>query len=288
MSVIAAIVSVFWQSLLWSRFLPYRDSAYHGEARPAGQRSYLKEQTMAGLQLSAFAQPRGYTYSARPSEEAADLFAVLKANIVAVPGESGARNSEFSHLITGTWKGRDSRYFCHTHTKMSVTTGTVRSNSPGMGPSSIDGMEFSTTCCLQMHLRDTRGLPDLWVKKHTPLDFAYRLIGLRKAELQDPEMNRTFRAFCLDRHAIAPLLQSGLSAHLESLGPSEVLQFHDDYLLLTSRSAEGTAWIEKKLGLLSRLSDLVEHQGITPASIFFTLPPAGGERRGDGTRPRYS
>jgi hypothetical protein len=208
--------------------------------------------------FSAFAQQRGYAYSARPSEEATDLFAVLKANIVAVIGESGARSSEFSHLVSGTWKGRDFRYFCHTHRKMSVTTGTMHSNSPGMGVSSIDSMESSTTCCLQMHLRDSRGLPDLWVKKHTPLDFAYRLTGLRQAELQDPEMNHTFRVFCLDRHAIAPFLRSELLACLERLGSSEFLQIHDDYLLLTSRLAEGTAWIEEKLDLLSHLSGLIE------------------------------
>ena len=109
-----------------------------------------------------------------------------------------------------------------------------------------------------MHLRDSRGLPDLWVKKHTPLDFAYRLTGLRMAKLPDPEMNRTFRVFCLDPHATAPSLLNELLACLERLDPSEFLQFHDDYLLLTSRSAEGTAWIEEKLGLLSRLSDLIE------------------------------
>jgi hypothetical protein len=208
--------------------------------------------------FSAFAQQRGYTYSARPSKEAADLLAVLKTNIIAVIGESGARSSEFSHLVTGTWKGRDFRYFYHTHMKMSVTTGTMHSNSPGMGLSSIDSMESSTTCCLQMHLRDSRGLPDLWVKKHTPLDFAYRLTGLRQAELQDPEMNRTFRVFCLDRQAIAPFLRSDLLACIERLDPSEFLQFHDDYLLLTSRSAEGTAWIEEKLDLLSQLGELIE------------------------------
>ena len=208
--------------------------------------------------FSAFARLRGYTYSARPSREAADLFAVVKANIVTVIGESSTRRLELSHLVTGSWKGRDFRSFCCTSVRMSMTTGTVLSHSTGTGFSSIDRRETSTTCCLQMRLRVSRGIPDLWVKKHTPLDSAYRLTGLQKVELQDPEMNRTYRVFCLDPHVIAPSLLNQLLASLERLDPPEFLQFHDDYLLLTSRAARGTAWIEEKLDLLSRVSDLIE------------------------------
>jgi hypothetical protein len=183
--------------------------------------------------FSAFAQMRGCTYSAHPSVEAADLSAVVKANIVTITGESSTRRVKFSHLVTGSWKGRDFRFFCCTSVNMSMTTGTMHSHSSGTGFSSVDSREASITCCLQLHLRDSRGIPDLWVKKHTPLDSVYRLTGLQKTELQDPGMNRTFRVFCLDPHAVEPSL-------------------------LTSRSAEGTAWIEEKLALLSRVSDLIE------------------------------
>jgi hypothetical protein len=215
--------------------------------------------------FAEFAGPRGYTYVARPSEKAADLFAVLKANIVAVIGETAAKSSELSDLITGTWKGRDFRYFCHTHMTMSVTTGSANMNSPGMSASSIDSMDSSTTCCLQMQLRDSHGHPDLWVKKHTPLDFAYRLTGLQQAELQDPALNRRFRAFCLDRHSVAPLLRNEVLACLESLDPSEFLQLHDGYLLLTSRMTKGAAWIDEKLDLLWQLSELIEKERNPPA-----------------------
>jgi hypothetical protein len=148
--------------------------------------------------------------------------------------------------------------------KMNVTTGTTHSNSAGMGSSSIEGMDSSTTCCLQMDLRDTRGLPDLWVKKHAPLDFAYRLTGLQNVELQDPAMNRAFRVFCLDHHSIAPFPQSGILACLENLDPAEILQIHDGYLLLTSRLMRGTAWIEEKLDLLSRLGNVIEKECMPP------------------------
>jgi hypothetical protein len=215
--------------------------------------------------FTEFAQRHGWTYAARPSGKAADLFVVLEANIVALAGQTGARRSGFSDLVAGVCNGRDFRYFCHASMKMNVTTGTAHSNSAGMSSSSIDGMDSSTTCCLQMDLRGTRGLPDLWVKKHAPLDFAYRLTGLQKVELQDPAMNRTFRVFCLDRHSIAPFPQSEILACLGNLDPSEILQVHDGYLLLTSRSTRGMAWIEEKLELLSRLGNVIEKERIPPA-----------------------
>jgi hypothetical protein len=211
-----------------------------------------------GRRLAEFARQQGFSYEPRPAARVTALAAVLEANVIALAGDAATRPSDFSDLLAGSWKEREFRFFRYTRMTMHVTSGTARTNSAGMGSSSIDELSSSTTSCLQVMLRRADELPDLWVKKHSPLDIAYRLTGLRKLEPADDENGRRFRAFCRDPDVAGRFLETRLLSCLEELDPSEFLQLHGGYLLLTSRVVKGEPWIEARLPVLARVADLLE------------------------------
>jgi hypothetical protein len=209
--------------------------------------------------LSSYALERGYSYTPRQSGMVEELFAPLQANRVVAFSEGRSKDSFFSDVITGTFDNRPFRYYCYTRTEMKTSTrGASRQTSLGMGIIQDFDIESATRYCLQIFLRKRENLPDLWLKKHSPLDGIYRLTGLTKVELNDPEMMKRYRLFCLDQRSVSPLVSPALLGWLEKLGSSELIQIHGNYTFLTDHLLRSPQRIEERLVELSSLCALLE------------------------------